>query len=339
MTAEASPTTGTGSGRPGGERRYSFRISRVRILQLTGIVVFLGLWEVLGARKPEWYSQPSLTLSELWRLFGAEQVLPYIDGSFPLLVMKSLGALLIGIVLSFAVGVTIGFLIGRYRVFRVALDPYLAAIYSVPRVAFVPIMVVWFGIADKFLLADIEIPFSRFVIASVVVACSVLIAFSTAAGVHELMKEYNEISYAFNLRSGKGVVEEWVGAILLIVAFLATAAGWLNLVQGLILLFATLGLLVVRDRHMFLKILLPGAVPFLATGLRIAVQRALIAVIVAEFLIGVPGLGFVIRDARAAYNTDRLFAMALLLMVLGGVLIAITKAVESRLSSWRPKAF
>ncbi|MCY4369086.1 MAG: ABC transporter permease subunit [bacterium] len=338
MTAETS-TSSAGGAQPGAESRSSFRISRVRILQLTGIVVFLGLWELLGARKPEWYSQPSLTLSELWRLMGAEQVLPYIDGSFPLLVMKSLGALLIGIVLSFIVGVTLGFLIGRYRVFRVALDPYLAAIYSVPRVAFVPIMVVWFGIADKFLLATIEIPFSRFVIASVVVACSVLIAFSTAAGVHELMKEYNEISYAFNLRSGKGVTEEWVGAILLIIAFLATAAGWLTLIQGLVLLFATVGLLVVRDRHMFLKILLPGAVPFLATGLRIAVQRALIAVIVAEFLIGVPGLGFVIRDARAAYNTDRLFAMALLLMVLGGILITITKAVESRLSSWRPKAF
>ena len=337
MTTETA-TTAEG-GQPGGETRGPFRISRVRILQLTGIVVFLGLWEVFGARKPEWYSQPSLTLSELWRLMGAEKVLPYIEGSFPVLVMKSLGALLVGIVLSFIVGVTLGFLIGRYRVFRVALDPYLAAIYSVPRVAFVPIMVVWFGISDKFLAVGVEVPFSRFVIASVVVACSVLIAFSTAAGVHELMKEYNEISYAFNLRSGKGTAEEWIGAILLIITFLATAAGWLTLIQGLVLLFATVGFLVVRDRHMFLKILLPGAVPFLATGLRIAVQRALIAVIVAEFLIGVPGLGFVIRDARAAYNTDRLFAMALLLMVLGGILITITKAVESRLSSWRPRAF
>ncbi len=337
MTTETSIDTETSPS--DGKARFSFRISRVRVLQLTGIVVFLGLWELLGARKPEWYSQPSLTLSELWRLLGAEKVLPYIEGSFPVLVMKSLGALLVGIVLSFIVGITLGFLIGRYRVFRVALDPYLAAIYSVPRVAFVPIMVVWFGIGDKFLAAGIEIPFSKFVIASVVVACSVLIAFSTSAGVHELMKEYNEISYAFNLRSSRGKVEEWTGAVLLVVAFLSTAAGWLTLVQGLILLFVTVGLLVVRDRHMFLKILLPGAVPFLATGLRIAVQRALIAVIVAEFLIGVPGLGFVIRDARAAYNTDRLFAMALLLMVLGGILIAITKAVESRLSSWRPKAF
>ncbi len=338
MTTETS-TDRQGSAPPETTTPISSRISRVRILQLTGIVVFLGFWELFGARKPEWYSQPSLTLAELWRLLGAEQVLPYIEGSFPVLIMKSLGALLVGMVLSFIVGVTLGFLIGRYRVFRVALDPYLAAVYSVPRVAFVPIMVVWFGIADKFLAVGVEIPFSRFVIASVVVACSVLIAFSTAAGVHELMKEYNEISYAFNLRSGKGAVEEWVGATLLTIIFLATAAGWLNLLQGLILLFATVGMLVARDRHMFLKILLPGAVPFLATGLRIAVQRALIAVIVAEFLIGVPGLGFVIRDARAAYNTDRLFAMAILLMVIGGILISITKAVESRLSSWRPRAF
>ena len=338
MTTETTGSAGTPQ--PGRETRFSFRINWVRILQVSSIVVFLVLWQLLGPRKPDWYSQPTRILSELREdLLGAEEVLPYIEGSFPVLVMKSLGALLVGIVLSFVVGVTLGFLIGRYRVFRVALDPYLAAIYSVPRVAFVPIMVVWFGVETEFLVAGIEVPLSRFVIASVVLACSVLIAFSTAAGVHELMKEYDEISYAFNLRAGKGATEEWVGAILLIVAFLATAAGWLSLIQGLILLFATVGLLVVRDRHMFLKILLPGAVPFLATGLRIGVQRALIAVIVAEFLIGVPGLGVVIRDARVVGNIDRLFAMAILLMVLGGILIRITKAVESRLSSWRPKAF
>ena len=338
MTAgRSSETVPTSS--PGKDTRYSFPISRIRVLQITGVLLFLAFWEIFGARKPEWYSQPTRTIRELGHLFGAEEVLPYIEGSFWELFAKSLGALLVGIVLSFIVGVTLGFLIGRYRVFRLALDPYLAAIYSVPRVAFVPIMVVWFGIGTRFMAAGVEIPLSKFVIASVVVACAVLIAFSTAAGVHELMKEYNEVSYAFNLRAGKGAVDEWVGSIVLIVGFLATAAGWLTVVQGVVLLFATVGLLVIRDRHMFWKILLPGAVPYLATGLRIAVQRALIAVIVGEFLIGVPGLGFVIRDARASYHTDRLFAMALLLMVLGMLIILATKAVEARLSSWRPQAF
>ena len=68
---------------------------------------------------------------------------------------------------------------------------------------------------------------------------------------------------------------------------------------------------------MFFKILLPGSVPFIATGLRFALQRAVVAVIVAEFLVGVPGVGFIIREARAASDADRLFAMALLLMGLG----------------------
>jgi NitT/TauT family transport system permease protein len=80
-------------------------------------------------------------------------------------------------------------------------------------------------------------------------------------------------------------------------------------------------------------------VPFLATGLRLAIQRGLVAVIVAEFLIGVPGLGFVIRASRAGGLTDRMFAMAIFLMVLGVLIIALTKRIESRLSAWRPKAF
>jgi ABC-type nitrate/sulfonate/bicarbonate transport system permease component len=90
---------------------------------------------------------------------------------------------------------------------------------------------------------------------------------------------------------------------------------------------------------MFSKTILPGSVPFIATGMRLAVQRALVAVIVAEYLIGVSGLGFVIRLARVSRNADRLFAMAILLMMVGVALVEVTKYVEKRLSSWRPQAF
>jgi NitT/TauT family transport system permease protein len=313
--------------------------TRIRILQVAGVIAFFTLWQVFGARRVEWYSQPSRMVADLADIFTREKVLPYIDGNFWELTGKSLGALFVGIAISFVVGVTAGFVIGRYRLFQVAFDPYMAAFYSVPRVAFVPIMVIWFGISANFQAFGLDIPLSKFVIASVVVSSAVLIAFSTAAGVRETMREYDEVSLAFNLQRSSAKYEEWIVAIVFGLVFIGTALGLLSLVIALGLVILAVGTLVARDRHLFLKILLPGSVPFIATGLRLSVQRSLVAVIVAEFLIGVPGLGFVIRDARAGELADRLYAMALFLMVLGVLIIVSTNFIEKRASAWRPKAF
>jgi ABC-type nitrate/sulfonate/bicarbonate transport system permease component len=318
--------------------RFSPR-ARIRLLQVAGVVAFFTLWQVFGARRVEWYSQPSRMVSDLLDIFGREKVLPYIEGNFWELTGKSLGALFVGMAISFAIGVTVGFIIGRYRLFQVAFDPYMAAFYSVPRVAFVPIMVIWFGISANFEAFGFGIPLSKFVIASVVVSSAVLIAFSTAVGVRETMREYDEVSLAFNLQKSKAKNEEWIVAVVFGVVFIGIALGFFSLVIALGLVIVAVGTLVARDRHLFLKILLPGSVPFIATGLRLSVQRSLVAVIVAEFLIGVPGLGFVIRDARAGELADRLYAMALFLMVLGVLIIVSTKIIEARLSAWRPKVF
>ena len=319
-------------------------IARVRLLQAAGVVALIAFWQVFGATKPQWYSQPSRMLEETWHLFTVDKVLPYIEGNFWTMALKSLGALGIGLVISFVLGVTVGFLVGRYRVARVMFDPYLAAFYSVPRVAFVPIMVIWFGIASKMTVWGIGIPLSKFVIASVVVSSAILISFSTAVGVRETLNQYDEVAAALHLSGRQSTRSEGARAIVLPV--LAVVGVWVasaTVFGGLWpVVLTTLFLflrLVYHDRRMFLKVLLPGSVPFIATGLRLALQRAVVAVIVAEFLVGVPGVGFIIRDARSADDADRLFAMAVLLMILGVVIVQATKRVEARLSLWRPQAF
>lgn len=270
MTAPASSATATRAA-PGARRLSS--VARVRLLQLTGVLSFLGAWQVLGGLDPRFYSTPALVAVEIKELFLEDGLLGTAFGS--------VWTLLVGLALAFIFGVGFGLLTGYNRVLRVMFEPYMAAFYSVPRVAFVPIMVVWFGITQKF------------VVASVIMACAIVLAFATAAGVRETALRYAEVSNAFEI------------------------SGW----------------------QMFRKVLLPGAVPFIATGTRLAMQRGLVAVIVAEFLVGVPGVGFVIRLARVNLATDRLFAMAILLMMLGIVLIGVTKRVEDRFSSWRPQAF
>jgi len=72
-----------------------------------------------------------------------------------------------------------------------------------------------------------------------------------------------------------------------------------------------------NERALFWKVMVPGASPFIITGLRQAFLRAWIAVIGAEFLAASDfGLGWVIFDAKEFLNTDMMLAS---LVVIGGI--------------------
>lgn len=89
----------------------------------------------------------------------------------------------------------------------------------------------------------------------------------------------------------------------------------------------------------FTKILIPGSIPFIGAGMRLSIKRAFTAVLIAEYLVGLSGLGTVIRGARESLATDRVFASAVAALVVGIGLIALSVAVERRLQRWKPVAF
>jgi ABC-type nitrate/sulfonate/bicarbonate transport system permease component len=95
----------------------------------------------------------------------------------------------------------------------------------------------------------------------------------------------------------------------------------------------------IRGWTMFTRILLPGSIPFIGAGMRLAIKRSFTAVLIAEYLVGLPGLGLVIRGARESMATDRVFASAVATLIVGVALIAASSAVERRLSRWRPATF
>jgi NitT/TauT family transport system permease protein len=141
----------------------SIGLSRMRLVQLLGLAIFLLLWQIVGSGTPFLYSTPFRVLEDMIELFLEDDAI--------MLILATLSSLLVGLAIAIVLGVVVGTLLGRYRWFGVMFEPYFTALYSVPRVAFVPLMVVWFGIGRDF------------VIASVVAACMILIVFATAAGV------------------------------------------------------------------------------------------------------------------------------------------------------------
>lgn len=81
-------------------------------------------------------------------------------------------------------------------------------------------------------------------------------------------------------------------------------------------------------------ILVPAALPYIVTGIRLAVGRSLIAVVVAEFSTAVTGLGFLILTTSRRFQMAESLVPVVLLMITGFVLYTLLKRVEARLAPW-----
>jgi ABC-type thiamine transport system ATPase subunit len=95
------------------------------------------------------------------------------------------------------------------------------------------------------------------------------------------------------------------------------------------------------ERRMWADLVLPSALPFIVTGLRLAVGRALIGVIVAEYYTSASlagGLGDLIQTNASNFDTARMFVPVVVIAALGVVLTALLELAERRLALWRSEA-
>jgi NitT/TauT family transport system permease protein len=83
------------------------------------------------------------------------------------------------------------------------------------------------------------------------------------------------------------------------------------------------------DRRLFVKVILPGALPYILTGLRLGLAQAWRTLVGVEMLAAVPwGLGWMIFGAREFLNTDVMLAGV---VVIGALGLALEKLVFQRL--------
>ena len=75
--------------------------------------------------------------------------------------------------------------------------------------------------------------------------------------------------------------------------------------------------------------------PFIVAGVRLAIGRGLVGMIVAEFYTSVTGLGYMIVRYANALETDKLFVPIVVVMILGVGLMGLAKWVEGRIAPWR----
>lgn len=92
---------------------------------------------------------------------------------------------------------------------------------------------------------------------------------------------------------------------------------------------------VASDAAIMWKIIVPATLPYIMTGLRLAIGRAIIAMVVAEFFTAITGLGGIILKAGDNFDTARMFVPVLVLMALGIGLTSFVHWLENKVAPWQ----
>ena len=108
-------------------------------LRIGSLIGVLGLWEVFGRLDPRVASYPSEIVAAFIQLAFVENVLAPAFAT-------TLHGLVVGFIIAAVLGIAIGFAMGRVRLVDLILDPYVSALYATPRIALVPLLVLWVGI-------------------------------------------------------------------------------------------------------------------------------------------------------------------------------------------------
>jgi len=86
--------------------------------------------------------------------------------------------------------------------------------------------------------------------------------------------------------------------------------------------------------RMWRDVLFPFALPYIAAGIRLAIGRGLVGVVIAEFYTTISGLGYMITRYAHIFDMDKTFVPIILLMFLGVSLTSMLKWVERRIAPW-----
>jgi NitT/TauT family transport system permease protein len=81
-------------------------------------------------------------------------------------------------------------------------------------------------------------------------------------------------------------------------------------------------------------VLLPYSLPYIAAGIRLAIGRGLVGMVVAEFFTSISGLGYMITRYAHIFETDKTLVPVILLMFLGVTLTSVLKWIERRIAPW-----
>jgi ABC-type nitrate/sulfonate/bicarbonate transport system permease component len=122
-------------------RRFRL-VDHLGAVRAASVVVVIALWEIFGRQiNPLFLSYPSA--------IGRAFLQIVVTGEFQRSALGSLHVFAVGLSAALVLGIAIGLLMGRYRVAEYLLDPYVYAFDATPRVALIPLLLLWFGLGNS----------------------------------------------------------------------------------------------------------------------------------------------------------------------------------------------
>ena len=88
------------------------------------------------------------------------------------------------------------------------------------------------------------------------------------------------------------------------------------------------------EGQLWANIVLPASLPFIVTGLRLALGRGLIGMVLADLYTAISGIGYLIVRTAATYQVDKMFVPIVTLGLLGVTLTALLRVAEKRVAPW-----
>lgn len=230
------------------ERRRRNTIFAARVIVGAGLII---LWELLSPNLDHLvFSSPSEIAARTWQWA--------LNGTLYLNLFVTAEEIVLGYVAGAVAAILLGLLLGSYPTVAAILDPILMAIYGVPKIAFGPLFIVWFGIN----------------LTPKVVICGVTVFFFI---------------------------------------FLATYEGVRNVDRELLRTIRLMGATRNQERAL---VTIPGALPAILLGLKLAIPEALVGAIVGELIVSNKGIGYLIEYSASQLDSAGVFAGLFILMIL-----------------------
>jgi len=89
-----------------------------------------------------------------------------------------------------------------------------------------------------------------------------------------------------------------------------------------------------NEGQLWANIVIPASLPFIVTGLRLALGRGLIGMVLADLYTALSGIGYLIARTAATYQVNRMFVPIVTLGLLGVTLTALLRLIEKRVAPW-----
>ena len=235
------------------------------------LIVLIGIWQLVAGNLIATFYLPKPI--KVWEeLVGWAR-----DGSLFVHVRATLIPALKGFVIATIAAILLGYALAMAKFASRVIEPFIAALYGIPIIALVPLMILWVGIG-----------------ALLAVSVSVLASF--------FLMFYNVY---FGIRE--------VSQVLIDQVMIAGGSRW----------------------DIAMRVRLPSALIWVVAGMKVAVPHSIVGVVVAEFLTGHEGLGFLLSSNASQFNAAGTFAAVAIIATISFVLDRLLFLLTRRALMWK----